>query len=55
VDGAPRPPHPDGMKEERTARNQNHEERLCPADRPVRECSLGGQKLQGAETDRRKR
>jgi len=55
VDGAPRPPHPDGMDEERATRDQNHEKRPCPADRPVRERAFGRQKLHGAETDRRKR
>ena len=52
VDGAPRPPHADRMDEERATRDQNHEKRPCPADRPVRERSFGGQKLQGPQTDR---
>ena len=54
VDGAPRSPHPDRMDEERGSGDQNHEQRPGPADRPVRQRPLWGQKLHGAEADRRK-
>ena len=40
------------MKSERS-RDQNHEKRPRPADRSVRKRPLGGQKLHGAEPDRR--
>src|ERR1700684_4529982 len=53
VDGAPRSPGSDRVDEERASRDQNHEKGPSPTDGSVRKRSLGGQKLHGAETDRR--
>ena len=53
VDRAPGSPGSDRMDEERCARDETHEDGPSPADRSVRKRALGGQKLHGAETDRR--
>src|SRR5580693_4959079 len=53
VNRAPGSPGSNRVDEERCQRDQNHEKRPGPADRSMRERSLGGQKLRGAETDRR--
>ena len=53
VDGAPRSPGSDRVDEERASRDENHEQGPFPTDGSMRKRSLGGQKLHGAETDRR--
>jgi hypothetical protein len=53
VNGTPRSPGSDRVNEERASRDENHEQGPCPTDGSMRKRSLGGQKLHGAETDRR--
>ena len=53
VDGAPRSPGSDRVDKERASRDENHEQGQRPTDGLVGKPSLGGQKLHGAETDRR--
>ena len=52
MDRAPRPPGSDRVNEERRPRDQNHENGPRPADRSMRQRSLGGQELDGAKADR---
>jgi hypothetical protein len=53
VDGAPRPPGSDRVNEERSPRDQNHENGPSPTDRSMRQRSLGGQELDSAKANRR--